>query len=360
MTTPLGDLSSFIGRKEIHRVDMDLISLELNRTGAGGEESTAPVPFTDQLRTLILGIALHSIETRPEEFATLQRQMSDIAAQIHTDSSPEDMLAAIGTTLRTLEVYNQMAAGVFKAQVEELRAMVAAMTETLQFVLSSSDASVKQLSFVESNLKRADGLDDLRQLKTYTAACLNLVRRESSRLQAETNEKLKALKADVERLSLRLKTAAVEESEDPVTGLPGRAAAEQAMEDRISTGKPCVAALFLMERLATINSRFGHDVGNDIVMGCAQMLAKKLHSATLYRWSGPGFVAMFDPLVPCAEAENRARQAAAQKLEKNIEADGRMLMVVVGVSCQVQQLSKQTAPGELFQRLDSFMAAAQG
>ena len=175
---------------------------------------------------------------------------------------------------------------------------------------------MKQLSFVESQLMRANGLDDLRQLKTYTAACLNLVRRENTRLQVETREKVTALKNDVERLSARLKTAAIEESEDPVTGLPARAAAEQAMEKRISSGKTCVAALFLMDRLITINARFGHDVGDDIVMSCAQMLAKKLSGATLYRWSGPGFVAVFDPLIATADAESRGSPSGSAATRK--------------------------------------------
>ncbi len=201
--------------------NMDIISLDLNREYKTGEGVATAVTFNEQLQTLIRGIAHHSIEGLPEDFIQLQRAMAEIAGKLHSESSPDDLMVAISGTLRTLEEYNKKAAELFKAQVEELRGMMAAMTETLQFVVSSSETSVKQLSFVESQLMRANGLDDLRQLKTYTAACLNLVRRESTRLQVETREKVTALKNDVERLSVRLKTAAVEESEDPVTGLPG-------------------------------------------------------------------------------------------------------------------------------------------
>lgn len=338
---------------------MDIISLDLNREQKPGEGLAAPLTFNEQLQTLIRGIAHHSIEGLPEDFIELQRATAEIAGTLHADSSPEELMISIRETLRILEQYNTKAASLFKAQVEELRGMVAAMTETMQFMVSSSEISVKQLSFVESQLMRANGLDDLRQLKTYTAACVNLVKRESIRLQVETRERVNTLKNDVERLSTRLKTAAAEESEDPVTGLPARAAAEQAIEKRVASGKPCVAALFLMDRLTTINARFGHDVGDDLVMSCAQMLAKKLSGATLYRWSGPGFVALFDPLIAAAEAEGRAQQAAAQQLEKNIDAGGRMLMVVVGMNCQTHSINSQTNPEDLFRRLDSFMAAAQ-
>jgi GGDEF domain-containing protein len=337
---------------------MDLIALQLNY--ASGEGRPESIDLTEQLQMLIRGIALHSIEGEPENFAGLQRRMAEIAATLHAGNSSDDLLVAISSTLRTLEEYNQKSASLFRAQREELRSMVSAMTETLQFVVSSSETSVKQLGFVESQLQRANGLEDLRQLKTYTAACLNLVRRESQRLQVETSEKVSALKTDVERLSVRLKIAALEGSEDPVTGLPGRAAAEQAMENRIADGKSCVAALLLMDRLASINGRFGNSVGDDVVVSCAQMLARKLSGATLYRWSGPGFVALFDPRVPAAEAEGRARLAAAQQLEKNIEADDRMIMVVVGVSCHLQHITPKMSASELFRGLDGFMIAGHG
>ena len=305
---------------------------------------------------LIRGIALHAIEGDPEEFSKLQQQMSEIARSLTDDSSPDDLMKAIVKTLRAIEEYNTKAAHLFKSQIEELRGMVTAMTETLQFILSSSETSVKQLGFVESQLQRAKDLDDLRQLKTFTTSCLTLVKRESTRLQVETKEKVSALKQDVERLSTRLKTAVVEQSVDPVTGLPGRAAAEQVIEEKISKGKSFIVSLFLMDRLATINGRYGQDVGDDFVMSCAQMLAKRLSGATLYRWSGPAFLSVFDPLVMAAEAESRARQAAAQQLQKNIDAEGRTLMVVVAVTCHIQPISAQTNAGELFMRLDAFMA----
>ena len=339
---------------------MNLISLELNRSGNSGDGAPPTFDLIGQLQTLIRGVALHSIESQPEDFAKLQEQAAEIAKSLAPESSGDDLLVAISRTLRTLEDYNRKASGLFKAQTAELRGMIAAVTETLQFMVSSSDTSVKQLSFVESQLQRAQGLDDLRQLKTYTSSCLNLVRRESARLQLETKEKVEALKQDVSRLAERLKTAALEDSEDPLTGLPARAAAEQAIESRVSTGRPCLTALFLMERLATINGKFGHDVGDDIVMSCAQMLARKLSGATLFRWSGPSFLAVFDPLVPPAEAESKARQAAAQQLEKNIEAGGRTLMVVVAVSCQVYSVSSQTNPAEMFRQLDGQLVVGQG
>ncbi len=339
---------------------MDFVSLELNRRiGQTEEISGGNIDLVDQMRMLICGIGLHSIESEPEDFNAFQRQLAEIASRLHADCSNDELMNAIVQTLRAMESYNRKAGAVFTGQVEELRGMVSSMTETLQFVVSSSEVSMKQLGFMESQLKRAGGLEDLRQLRTYTSACLSLVRKESSRLQTETQSKVESLRRDVEKLSNRIRVAAAEQSEDPVTGLPGRASAEQAIEDKISASKPCVAALFLMDRLASVNAKYGNVVGDEVIMSCAHLLAQRLHGATLYRWSGPGFLALFDPLIPAAEAEARSRQAAAQRLEKNIDAEGRVLMVVIGFTCNLQPVNGQTKPDELFRQLDGLMVASQ-
>jgi diguanylate cyclase (GGDEF)-like protein len=156
-----------------------------------------------------------------------------------------------------------------------------------------------------------------------------------------------------------LKAAELERSEDPVTGLPGRAAAEHAIEDRLAARKSFALALFAIDEMATINSRFGHSTGDDILVGCAHMIAKKLSGAMLYRWSGPALVALFDPSLPAAEAEARAAQAAGQKLEKSIDTENRTAMIVVVPRCHVQHISVRLIPQEIFREVDGFVAAKQ-
>ncbi len=337
---------------------MEIISLDLNRPHhQPAENPTIPLTLIEHLQFLIRGIALHAIESDPEQLALLNRRLGEIAQSLSSESSADELLAAIGKTLRLTQEYNGQATLLFKGQVEELREMLAAMVATTEFIVSSSAISVKQLGFMESQLQKASSLEDLRQLKTFAAACLTLVRRESTRLQEETHARIDALKNHVTRLSVRLKAAAIEESLDQTTGLPGRAAAEQSIEDKIAAGKSFVAAQYMMTEMAAINDRFGCLVGEEVMVTCAHMLAKKLSGAALFRWSGPAFVAIFDPSLGVADAEIRARQAGAQKLERDVDVDGRTLLIVVSPKCQVQQISPLTEPGTIFNAMDSFMVA---
>jgi GGDEF domain-containing protein len=319
-----------------------------------------PSQFIEYLQVLIRGIALHTLEGEPDDLKQLQQNLSAIAESLNNESVPDDLLVAIGKTLRALEEYNRRTAVIFKGQVEELRGMLSTMTATVMFITSSSEMSVKQLSVIEARLQRANSLEDTRQLKASMGECLTLVRHESQRLQAESRTKINKLKSAVERLTVRLKAASIEDSQDLITGLPGRVAAEEAIEAKIAARKDFVAVLFVLDRMASINGRFGRTVGDEILVTGAHALAQKLTGTTLYRWSGPAFAAIFDPAVNLAQAEIRAKQAAATRVEKNIDVDDRSILIVITYSCHVQRVTGKTAADAVMKSMDAFMAANGG
>ncbi len=310
----------------------------------------------EHLQILIRGIALHAIEGDPNDLRFLRERTSGIADSLNTDSSPDDLLVGIGKTLRALEEYNRRSAVIFKGQVDELRGMLSTMTSTVMFITSSSETSVKQLSIIESKLQRAQTLDDTRRVKEFMADCLTLVRTESQRLQSDARAKINALKGDVERLSSRLRAASSEDSQDPVSGLPGRFAAEEAIAGKISAAKDFSIALFALDRMVSVNARFGHQVGDEILVNAAKILAQRLTGTTLYRWSGPAFAAVFDASVSLSAAESRAQQAATLRVEKNIETDNRTVLIVVTASCQLLRINGRMLPDSVFKSLDTFVA----
>jgi GGDEF domain-containing protein len=334
-----------------------IVTLDINGRRVLEERSDVSIGLIEHLQILIRGIALHAVEGDPEDLKFLRGRMSGIADSLTDESSPDDLLVAIGKTLRAIEEYNRRSSVIFKGQMEELRAMLSTMAATVMFITSSSDTSVKQLRLVEAKLQRATNLEDMRQVKAHLSDCLSVVRSESTRLQTETRTKINALKSNVERLSSRLKAAATEDSSDPVTGLPGRSAAEEAIATKITAGREFVTALFMLDRMASINGRFGRTVGDEILITGAQMLAQKLTGTTLYRWSGPAFVAVFDPTVNTAQAEICAKQAASLRLEKNIDTEDRTVLIVITASCHLQRVSEKTAADAVFKSIDAFMSA---
>jgi GGDEF domain-containing protein len=336
---------------------MDILTLGLEGSDNPDRPPSMPAEIIQHLQILIRGIALYAIEGDQEDLIHLRQRLSSFADSLNEDSSPDDLLVGIGKTLRALEEYNRRAAVIFRGQVDELRGMLSTMTATVMFITSSSDTSVRQLSIIESKLQRVHTLDDARRVKENMADCLTLVRAESRRLQSDTRTKIISLQSDIQRLASRLKAASSEDSQDPVTGLPGRFAAEEAIAAKILAGKDFAVALFALDRMVSINGRFGRQLGDEILLSGAKLLAQRLTGTTLYRWSGPAFAAVFDPSVGLSVAENRAQDAAALRVEKNIDTNDRTVLIVVTASCHIQRITGKTLPDSVFKSMDLFVAA---
>jgi GGDEF domain-containing protein len=351
-------LNYFVTNEHSCDRQMDILSLGLNESESPEKQrASMPAEIIQHLQILIRGISLHAVEGDPEDLGFLRQRMSSIADALNDESSADDLLVGIGKTLHAFEEYNRRSGVISNGQLDELRGMLSTMTAAIIFITSSSETSVKQLNVVEAKLQRANTLEDMRRVRESLSDCLTLVRGESRRLQTETRAKIEALTGDVQRLSSRLRSTSSEDSQDPVTGLPGRLAAEEAIKTKIAAGRQFVIALYTLDRIASINGRFGRQVGDEILVNGARMLAQRLAGTTLYRWSGPAFAAVFDPSVNVATAESRAQQAASLRWEKNIESDDRTVLIVVTYSCHLERISAQVLPDSMFKSMDAFVAA---
>ena len=136
-----------------------------------------------------------------------------------------------------------------------------------------------------------------------------------------------------------------------------RGAAEDAIANKISAGKEFIVGLFVMDRVASINGKFGRLVGDEILLMGAQHLAQKLSGAALYRWSGPAYVAILDISGNASSIENHVKQAGAMRFEKTIEADKRSVLLLVTSSCQVLRVTSGMSPDSVFRGMDTFLSA---
>lgn len=143
---------------------------------------------------------------------------------------------------------------------------------------------------------------------------------------------------------------------DPLTGLPNRAAFNDALAARAPAGERAV--LFLdVNDFKRINDDMGHDAGDQVIVGVARRLAGFAEPGCfLARIAGDEFVF----LVGGPDVERRARwlaDAVATSLASPLHVDGHALQVSMAIGCAVQA-ADDVAP-ELLRRADLAMYAAK-
>jgi GGDEF domain-containing protein len=120
-----------------------------------------------------------------------------------------------------------------------------------------------------------------------------------------------------------------------------------------------VICIFLVDRLAALNSRFGRKVGDEILLLVAEHLGRKLpDTSPPFRWSGPAFVAVVGGA--SQRTEFQIKKIATTKLEKSFEANGRSVLLPISFSVRLQPLTTRDCTETIFDTIDRLIAAHSG
>ena len=316
-----------------------------------------PEDYIRFLQLLLKGISLHAIEANETDLSRFREEVSALSAKLNENSTSEEIDAAVDFVIRAVEGYNQIAVRMTQAHLGELQAMLAMTTETIRFLGNSSKTGIEQLQLVERNLQQASSVRDIRQLRGKLDHCLTLVRSENKRLRDESRVHIKALQDGVERTVKHVRSAGVVVADVlPVR----RDEVEQLIAGNIAQGKEFAVAIFAIDGLTQIASRYGPEVADDVHLAVAGHLKQTLDPATIHRWSGPALAAIVDIQTTFQAVEKRMNQIAALRLERTIEQDGRLALLPITCSLIVQKVTDADSVEDVIANLDDFVAAHAG
>ncbi|HEY4362608.1 MAG TPA: GGDEF domain-containing protein [Bryobacteraceae bacterium] len=269
--------------------------------------------------------------------------------------SPAVLLMTTGAALKTLEDYNQRTSRYVRVQGAELHHMIGMLTKTVANLGAGSERSVARLQEIEGQLEKAVLIEDVRELKLRLESCLEGIREESHRQKVESHHSVQGLQLEIAQTQERIRTAAAAPIRDPVSGLPTRSEAEVAFLEASHSSERAYAAFFVVDRVAVINARFGHAVGDRVLNLYLEELRPRLSTADpIFRWSGPSFVAILLRAERLDRLQDRLRFLVPAKMEKMIELGNRSALLPVSATWAVFEIK---APIEdLTGKLDQFLA----
>jgi GGDEF domain-containing protein len=320
-----------------------------------------PADFIRFLKLLLQGIATHAVESDPGELRRFRLDISNISNRLTETLGSDEMDHVVEGSVDLLKEYNRRVGKLEVANKTELRAILAIMTDTMAFLIASSKIEVESLQSIEKSIEKASAIDDIRRLRVELTNCLSSVRNESVRLRELSQAQIKSLQTGVQ-LTVDSLNGAQSEPTDPATGLQGRATAEQWIINKIAEGRDFAIALFIIDRLGSINGRFGRAIGDQILLSVAQRLGQESpDESSLLRWSGPAFV-LVSPIGPnFSVVERFVKKQGSMRIQKDIETEDGSVMLSITCSWTLEKVTTPTDSVELIcRKLDSFVAARSG
>ena len=309
-----------------------------------------------RVTSLILdGIAIHTISGDPQERRVFQETMRRLQRDLESAAEPSaTLLVTAGAITQCFESYNRNILRQFNAQAKELRDMVSLLADVLRQSCRGNQRTASSLSEIEKELQDASQLDDIRALKSRLERCLSSVHTELERQVVEarsTGEVLKKVRAT------SLQPNIVEESgEDQVTGLPRRSQARFLLETLRASSSAAYVLVLVINRLSTVNSRFGYEAGDAYLLEASQMVAQKLlHQDQLFRWSGPALLAVIAREGSAEIVHAEAARIANPRQDCTVALGGRSILIPVSFSSLCLPLWEFADLDALFEKIDTFI-----
>ncbi len=309
-------------------------------------------------RLLLQAIRLHAVELDPGDLERFQAEMQQLEARLDSACGGPDILVTAGAAIKALEAYNRRVGRTMRAQLLELRQMISTLTEGVEKLAAGHERSIGNLRDIGKQVERASSIEDIRLLRAKLAECVSELEREASRQKEESAQVITRLKTEISRVSSQIRP---ENLVDPVTGLPFRSEAERALEAACAEGAHVYVAVFVLDRLALVNARFGYAVGDKLLNAFLARLRKHLSAADpIFRWSGPTFVALLERAAPAPVIERELRRFASERHEEYIQAGGRSIILSLACSWTLLAAFEHLSAEMLIGKIDQFIASQSG
>jgi GGDEF domain-containing protein len=308
---------------------------------------------------LLEAISLNAVDGDRVDLDHFQATIAGVQTSIEQDPSPENILLATGSAVGALQSYNRRTSVFIGAKSVELQAMVGMLTQAMSQIAAGSENSISRLQVLQKEIEHAVMAEDVRTLKTRLSDCLQSISGEVARQRDESSRAVSDLKDCLRRGQPMKPGDAVEVAEapedcDPVTGLLQRPGAEAAIAAACNERSHVYAGLFVMDRIQSINSRFGKALGDEALVFFLQYLSQALAPTDkLFRWDNASFLALMERREPADRVRRDVGRNLAQRAEQTFHIEGRSVALPVSSTWVVAPLFENSYKENL-QKLDAF------
>jgi len=313
--------------------------------------------FEQMAYRLLEAISLNAAPGDRVDLDHFQATVGGVMTLLEQNPSAENILAATAAAVAALQAYNRDSSRFIDAKSAELQAMVGMLTQTMSTIATASGKSISHLQELQREIEHAVMIEDVRALKARLSDCLQSISGEVARQKDESSRMISGLKDDL-RPGRQPKpgeaVAPAVEERDPVTGLLQRPDAEAAIAIACDARSHVYAGLFVMDRLQSINTRFGHSFGYQALLFFMQYLSQALAPADkLFRWNNAAFLALMERSEPADQVRKDLSRILGRKMEQTFSVAGRTVTLPVSSTWLVTPLF-ENGYQESVHKLDSF------
>jgi GGDEF domain-containing protein len=308
----------------------------------GPAKRTHPDPHEDTRRAiavLLRRVAENALRADETDHADLTMTLQRVERDLPEMNSAELLTSAV-EVLRTLDSFNQRTVEFLRRQRTKFKGLLSFLISAIpEFQADTANKDV--LDDIRRQIAQVNGIEDLENVETRLRSYVLEMYAVTSRTHRKESGHDPGPAA-----SLNL---------DPITRLPGRAAAEAAMMEAVSGSRKKYIGVVVLSQLQSINARYGNAVGDQVLAELAHEIQAGLWvSDSLYRWSGPALLAVMDRDVDINRLRTNVKPLFGRSIDKPFDVGGKDVLIPVAPAWNVFGLIRPLSI--IMKRIDMFVA----
>ena len=315
----------------------------IKRFLAKSEEEAA---YRRVIRMLLDGVSANAISFHDDARRNFRKRISEIRQEMAVETTVVTLLLNAGAAVETIREYSRETNRLLKVHSAGMQDMMAMLARTMVEIGGVGERAVARLRKLGDELENATEVDEVSSLKERLRECLGAIRTEAKQQEADSDRMVQGLHQEISR----------KQGLDPVTDLPGEAAAQTQFMAAIREGEPKHAAVFVLVSSRLINLRFGRPAGDEAIRLLKRFLAEQLDSGDiLFRWPGPAMVALLAGTEPFERVRGRLNGFLDKPVERSVDANGQADSIPLSIAWSAFPLSMPLAVAN--RQIHDFIAA---
>jgi len=311
-----------------------------------------------QAVSLLVGkIGEGAVKGDARELTAFSQEMRGIREGLTPELPLPNVLILVGSAIQEMETYNRRITRTIGQRSDNFQTIFRMLREGLVKIAGENTESVQSLCRIGAELERSIGFEDLQALKLHLGQCLSGLREEIEREKSASRtliEKLQGMIENVREPGARLPQPRM----DTATGTPFHAECLAAIQEAIGKGTRHYAAVMVVNRVQSINTRFGRDAGDRMQLRFKEHVESHLFASDqLFRWTGSAIVAILERPEPADRVRETIRRIIDARVEETYRVSGRSVLIPISAAWSVIAL---TSPVDATEKQIEAFIATQG
>lgn len=328
-----------------------MISISKYLRGRNQEEVTEAL--LRMVRLMLQAMILHRVEGDQADDERFRTELEKVDQALSDDPDPKDVFFLTGSAIKTIEEHGRQLKGFLNVRGVALQNMLRMATETIASISTGCDRSTRRLQELEAKIERAGMIEDIHVLKAQLGECLGTLKEEMQERKTESASTVQSINLTT---AAAAKVAPVDTDQcDPVTGLPGIPQARAHLANAASNFDRVYVVVFVLNRIQSINNRYGYGMGDRVLKTYSEYLAKQFSASDkLFRWRGPALVAIPEREHGEEMIRREVMRIGSAKLDREFEFESRTVLLPISASWTLLPAAGSTVDA-LFQRVADFV-----